>query len=55
MKMKEVQDLCQSDPRWNALKTAGDKKQALAEYQVGFEYPRSALLLIMLEFIRLKN
>jgi hypothetical protein len=33
-KMKEVQDLCQSDPRWEALKTMGEKKQALAEYQV---------------------
>jgi hypothetical protein len=34
MKMKEVVDLCQDDPRFNALKTAGEKKQALAEYQV---------------------
>ena len=34
MKMKEVQDLCQSDPRFNALKSGGEKKQALAEYQV---------------------
>jgi hypothetical protein len=33
-KMKEVQDICQSDPRWDALKTMGEKKQALAEYQV---------------------
>jgi hypothetical protein len=35
-KMKEVQDLCQTDPRWEALKTMGEKKQALAEYQVRF-------------------
>ena len=34
MKMKEVIDLCQSDPRFNALKSGGEKKQALAEYQV---------------------
>ena len=34
MKMKEVIDLCQSDPRFNALKSPGEKKQALAEYQV---------------------
>lgn len=33
-KMKEAQDLCQHDPRWEALKTQGEKKQALAEYQV---------------------
>ncbi len=33
-KMKEVQDLCQQDPRWEALKSQGEKKQALAEYQV---------------------
>jgi len=33
-KMREVQDLCQADVRWDALKTMGEKKQALAEYQV---------------------
>lgn len=33
-KMKEVQDLCGSDPRWEALRSQGDKKQCLAEYQV---------------------
>ena len=33
-KMKEVQDICQQDPRWDALKTMGERKQALAEYQV---------------------
>ena len=33
-KMREVQDLCQLDPRWEALKSQGEKKQALAEYQV---------------------
>lgn len=33
-KMREVQDLCQHDPRWEALKSQGEKKQALAEYQV---------------------
>mmetsp|Transcript_24609 Transcript_24609/g.26920 ORF Transcript_24609/g.26920 Transcript_24609/m.26920 type:complete len:825 (-) Transcript_24609:144-2618(-) len=32
-KMKEVQELCQNDPRWEALKTMGERKQALAEYQ----------------------
>lgn len=35
-KMKEVQDLCQSDIRWDALPSMGEKKQALAEYQVEF-------------------
>lgn len=39
MKMKEVVDLCQDDPRFNALKTAGEKKQALAEYQVTVLWP----------------
>ena len=34
MKMKEVIDLCQKDVRFNALKGGGEKKQALAEYQV---------------------
>lgn len=33
-KMKEVQELCQMDPRWEALKSQGEKKQGLAEYQV---------------------
>lgn len=35
-KMKEVLELCQDDPRWDALKilSQGDKKQGLAEYQV---------------------
>ncbi len=33
-KMKEVQDLCQHDVRWEALRSQGEKKQALAEYQV---------------------
>jgi hypothetical protein len=33
-KVKEMQDLCADDPRWDALKSMGDKKQALAEYQV---------------------
>jgi hypothetical protein len=33
-KYKDVQDLCSSDPRWNALSSAGEKKQALSEYQV---------------------
>ena len=32
MKMKDVQDACEKDRRWNALK-GGDKKQCLAEYQ----------------------
>jgi hypothetical protein len=36
-KMKEVQDLCQNDERWDALKSQGEKKQALAEYQVRHE------------------
>ncbi len=34
MKVKDVADTCQKDGRFNALKTAGEKKQALAEYQV---------------------
>ena len=32
-KLKEAQDRCSDDPRWNALRTTGEKKQALAEYQ----------------------
>ncbi len=32
-KIKEAQDICQSDPRWDALPTMGEKRQALAEYQ----------------------
>jgi FF domain len=35
MKMKEVTDLCQNDVRFRALRSAGERKQALAEYQVG--------------------
>ena len=34
MKMKEVTDICHTDVRYKALKTAGERKQALAEYQV---------------------
>ena len=34
MKMKEVTDICHSDIRFLALRTAGERKQALAEYQV---------------------
>ena len=34
MKMKEVVDLCQGDIRFRALKTAGERKQAFAEFQV---------------------
>ncbi len=33
-KWKEVQDMCQTDPRWDALKSQGEKKQCLAEFQV---------------------
>jgi hypothetical protein len=33
LKFKDVQDMCQDEPRWNALKTVGERKQALAEYQ----------------------
>lgn len=33
MKYKEVQELCSHDQRWNALKTSGEKKQNLAEFQ----------------------
>lgn len=33
-KMKEVIDICQNDPRWNALPSQGEKKQTIAEYQV---------------------
>ena len=36
MKMKEVIELCQADVRYSALKTGGEKKQALAEYQVRY-------------------
>lgn len=32
-KFKEVQDVCGADPRWEALKTMGEKRQAVAEYQ----------------------
>ena len=32
-KLKDAQDRCSDDPRWNALRTTGEKKQALAEYQ----------------------
>ena len=32
-KLKDVQDRCSDDARWNALRTTGEKKQALAEYQ----------------------
>lgn len=32
MRSKDVQELCQDDPRWEALK-GGDKKQELAEFQ----------------------
>ena len=34
MKFKDVQDLCEGDARWFALRSGGDRKQALAEYQV---------------------
>ena len=34
MKMKEVDSLCMSDPRFKSLRNVGEKKQALAEYQV---------------------
>lgn len=33
MKLKDVTDLCGDDVRWMALKTAGERRQALAEYQ----------------------
>ena len=36
MKMKEVQEICQKDSRWNALRTAGEKKQSLAINQVTY-------------------
>lgn len=32
-KFKEVQDICSADARWEALKTMGEKRQAVAEYQ----------------------
>ena len=32
-KLKDAQDRCSDDPRWNALRTTGEKKQALAEFQ----------------------
>jgi len=28
-----MQDLCQTDVRWNALKSLGERKQCFAEYQ----------------------
>ena len=34
MKIKEVQERVGSDPRWYALESQGERKQALAEYQV---------------------
>jgi pre-mRNA-processing factor 40 len=46
--MKEVQDLCQHDARWEALKSQGEKKQALAEYQVRQQQQHFALLLLWL-------
>lgn len=33
VKVKDVKDICQDDPRWNALKTTGERNQAIAEYQ----------------------
>ena len=33
MKMNQVIELCQKDPRWSAFKNIGEKKQELAEYQ----------------------
>jgi FF domain len=30
---KDIKDLCQDDPRWNALKSSGERNQAIAEYQ----------------------
>lgn len=34
MKFKDVQDMCsRDDGRWNALRSVGERKQALAEYQ----------------------
>lgn len=43
MRMKEVQDLCHTDKRWNALK-GGDKKQELAEYQVRLKVDKLFML-----------
>ena len=34
MKFKDISDLCSRDPRWNALRTVGERKQAIAVYQV---------------------
>ena len=44
--MKEVTDICHSDIRFLALRTAGERKQALAEYQVS--YNDTVLFLLML-------
>ena len=33
LKFSQVSDICQNDPRWNALKSIGEKKQNIAEYQ----------------------
>lgn len=32
-KVKDVIDICQFDARWNALKSLGEKKQSIAEFQ----------------------
>ncbi|RYG61449.1 hypothetical protein EON64_18570, partial [archaeon] len=37
MKIREVQEKCGHDPRWSALDSQGERKQALAEFQVGME------------------
>ena len=51
MKMKEVIELCQADIRYSALKTGGEKKQALAEYQVRLDMDS----LVYLCYIERKN
>lgn len=53
-KMREVMDLCAADPRWEAVKSQGEKKQCLAEYQVQLRcivrycWPRVHIVLLLL-------
>lgn len=44
-RFKDVQEACSGDVRWGALKTSGEKKQALAEYQVRMPHFLSLSLL----------
>lgn len=33
MKLKDIKEICESDPRWVALKTAGERNQFISEFQ----------------------